>query len=304
MGNAKYSHIGIGQLLNISGSYSYKDQIIIMDNLSSGKISSADIDRFSEKNLMRVDYSALLVCFEGHIRIAVNSMEVELSPSTLCVMISGPICNLLEVSPDFRCIIFASSRADVIKKRYDTHDVERLHHLITLQKISLAPKTLERVKHVYAGMIDALSCKPQNVLRLFNNWSDILVTYLFQESFEGGEENKAGRLKRCDEIFGTFLRIVVGHRNEHRDIEFYASEMCMSAKYLSKAVKEATGKAPSEWIRDIVVMEAKLLLRESGQTVKEVAYALNFPDVSQFCAYFKKATGITPLGYHKLYAFD
>ena len=42
---------------------------------------------------------------------------------------------------------------------------------------------------------------------------------------------------------------------------------------------------------------AKVMLRYSSRQVAEVAYVLNFPNVSFFCKFFKHATGQTPQEY-------
>lgn len=41
-----------------------------------------------------------------------------------------------------------------------------------------------------------------------------------------------------------------------------------------------------------------------GQSVKETAYELGFPDTANFCRYFKRATGIYPQAYKKMVMAD
>ena len=42
---------------------------------------------------------------------------------------------------------------------------------------------------------------------------------------------------------------------------------------------------------------AKIMLKYSSKQVAEIAYALEFPNASFFCKYFKHATGLTPQEY-------
>jgi AraC-like DNA-binding protein len=49
----------------------------------------------------------------------------------------------------------------------------------------------------------------------------------------------------------------------------------MSPKYLSKLVKEVSGKSAPEWIDAYVMLEAKHLLKYSDMPVKEIVFKLH-----------------------------
>ncbi|MCM1223085.1 MAG: helix-turn-helix domain-containing protein [Lachnospiraceae bacterium] len=91
-----------------------------------------------------------------------------------------------------------------------------------------------------------------------------------------------------------FMRQLQLHHTHHRAVSFYADKLCISQKYLSHVIKEATGRSATDWIGEYVVMEAKNLLRFSNKNVQQVAYSLNFPTQSSFGKYFKHVTGISP----------
>jgi len=59
-------------------------------------------------------------------------------------------------------------------------------------------------------------------------------------------------------------------------------------------VKKQTGKSPSQLIADRVILEAKRLLVHTTDSVKEIAYLLNFNEATYFYRFFKKYTGQTP----------
>lgn len=96
-----------------------------------------------------------------------------------------------------------------------------------------------------------------------------------------------------------FLKLLVRNYATERNTAFYADRLCITPKYLSMIVKEATGRTASEWINDFVVLEAKNLLRFSGKNIQQVAYALNFPSQSSFGKFFKRITGQSPTEYQK-----
>lgn len=96
-----------------------------------------------------------------------------------------------------------------------------------------------------------------------------------------------------------FMRLLQIHHKIHRSIAFYAEQLCISPKYLSHIIKEATGRSATEWIAEFVVMEAKNMLRYSHKNIQQVAYELNFTTQSSFGKYFKHVTGMSPTEFQK-----
>ena len=82
-------------------------------------------------------------------------------------------------------------------------------------------------------------------------------------------------------------------------MQFYADKLHLTPKYLSKIIKEASGRSGPDWIDEYVILEAKNLLRYSKMTIKEIVFALNFPNASVFHKYFKAHTGLTPTDYRR-----
>ena len=105
---------------------------------------------------------------------------------------------------------------------------------------------------------------------------------------------------RKQEYFSKFISLVTQYFKKERSISFYASQMCITPKYLSSIVKDVSGKNAGEWITEYVILEAKVLLKSSKMDVQGIAYKLNFPNQSFFGKYFKQKTGMTPGQYRML----
>lgn len=97
----------------------------------------------------------------------------------------------------------------------------------------------------------------------------------------------------------NFLTLVQRHYKEERSLEFYAKKLYLTAKHLSKVVKENSGTSASDWINNYVILEAKALFKSTDLTVQQVSDRLNFPSQSFFGKYFKRLVGITPSEYRK-----
>lgn len=108
-----------------------------------------------------------------------------------------------------------------------------------------------------------------------------------------------GRSTRTKAILEKFLSLASANHNTQKGVSFYANELCITPKYLSKLIKTESGKSAPEWIDSFVLMDAKNLLRYSNKSIKEISYTLNFSSLPAFYKFFKTKTGITPKEYRE-----
>lgn len=83
----------------------------------------------------------------------------------------------------------------------------------------------------------------------------------------------------------------------HRDVSYYADSLNTSPKSLSDSVREEIGKTASQFLHDLLILEAKILLQNGDISISEIGYSLSFPDPSTFGRYFKKYSGQSPTTY-------
>jgi AraC-type DNA-binding domain-containing proteins len=85
---------------------------------------------------------------------------------------------------------------------------------------------------------------------------------------------------RKHQILQQFLMLVANNYTKSRKVEFYAEKMCMTPKYLSSSVKEASDVSATQWIARTVISNAKYLLSRSELSVQQISDQLNFPNPS------------------------
>ena len=94
---------------------------------------------------------------------------------------------------------------------------------------------------------------------------------------------------RSADIMSRFIRMLeAGTYRKHRDVAYYAAELCVSPKHLHKVSAQVSGRTPSHWIRQFTMMEIKHLLMHGKLTAKEVASKLNFDNTSHFSRYLSR----------------
>ena len=74
----------------------------------------------------------------------------------------------------------------------------------------------------------------------------------------------------------------------------YADALAVHVNHLNRVLKETDGHTTTARIGGRVAQEARMLLRQTGWTVSEIADSLGFADAAHFCNFFKRQTGQVP----------
>jgi len=106
-------------------------------------------------------------------------------------------------------------------------------------------------------------------------------------------------VSRKENLVKDFTLLVQKQYKDQRNVQAYAQQLNITAKYLTETIKEITGKTAGEIIDDFVVLEAKLLLDNPALSVAEIADELHFSDQSFFGKYFKRHTSLSPKQYRQ-----
>jgi len=96
-----------------------------------------------------------------------------------------------------------------------------------------------------------------------------------------------------------FLESVFDPGRKSGTIASYADEIGISENYLSRLVKNATGRSVGAWIDIVRIQKAKRLLSDTRLSIIDVATTIGVEDQSYFSRLFKKETGLTPSAFRK-----
>ena len=118
----------------------------------------------------------------------------------------------------------------------------------------------------------------------------------FHEYLQRNPQYRPDEVKsyRVRELFNRFMMLLERDYKISRDVNYYAEKMNISSKYLTNIVNQVTGHTPKTIIDQYVILQLKMHLKRTTQSIKEMAWEFHFADVSFFCRYFKKHTGLTP----------
>lgn len=80
-------------------------------------------------------------------------------------------------------------------------------------------------------------------------------------------------------------------------VEDMAIQAGLNRSYFSKIFKDTAGCSPQEYLLDFRIKRAKVMLRETGLPISEVAYSCGFRNLPYFSTQFKKRVGRSPKTY-------
>jgi AraC-like DNA-binding protein len=103
-------------------------------------------------------------------------------------------------------------------------------------------------------------------------------------------------------LMNRFLEMLErGDYRSHRDIAYYADQLCVTPKYLSRLLRETLDCKPSDIISLYTEKAIEYRLRFTDMTMQQIADDLKFANPSFFGKYVKEHLGMTPLEYRMKY---
>ncbi len=99
-----------------------------------------------------------------------------------------------------------------------------------------------------------------------------------------------------DSFSARLLQLVGEYHTQERSLNFYADQLNMSVKSISRKTREAMNTSLGQLLRQELIRTASQQLRE-GKPVVEVAVNLGFEEPHHFSAFFKHYTGLRPGDY-------
>ena len=80
-------------------------------------------------------------------------------------------------------------------------------------------------------------------------------------------------------------------------LEDMADAFHLSTPYISKYIKDKSGKTFGAHVTHVRLKKAKTLLKNGNMTVENISYAIGYPNAEHFIRVFKKEFGVTPTQY-------
>jgi len=263
------------------------DEILLTENLDL----SPDFPKY-----FRAPTITIVILEEGFIHGRINLKDVYIEAPALVIFTPNDILEYIDRTENVhgKSILMSEHFASQLNLS-SNFDLQRDIHLNPV--IPLKPEALQSLL-LYCNLIKRTMNLTDNPNRLEMIVSLTRAMYYGAGYYFHKAESQAQRTRE-EVIVNEFIDLVHHHCRQERRLEFYASKMCLSAKYLANVVSARTDRPASHWIQESVLLEAKTMLHTPRTTVAQVADALHFPDPSTFGKFFRRHTGLSPKEYQE-----
>lgn len=254
----------------------------------------------------RVDCYMAAYCVEGEASCSVNLTDYHLTTGTLLLITPGNIVRIAQpddLTENLRFSLICASASFISSTGINPSKflVEAME-VLRDPCIHLSADETEML-HKYVNLaLDITKTNPQFV---HDSMAGLVSSVFYQfagflaDSKKRQDLEAPARTTRQRQMLEQFIKLAINnHASEHL-VGYYADKMCVTPKYLSKIVKEASGRSVPEWLNELLILDAKNMLRHTDMTIKEISAKLNFPSQSFFFRFFKNHTGQTPTQYRE-----
>ena len=268
-------------------------------------------------------YGAILICRKGKARLNVNYKDWELYEGAVITLFPNDVVKL---KLDGDCKSPETENGDCKSPQTENGDCKSPQtannfqaEILKYNPSLLREASLQLEQTVYSSLRED-RCRQDTpvVTNIINGMFGLLKVYFdqsectcisqlvlcqlkaffigFHEYLQRNPQYRPDEVKsyRVRELFNRFMMLLERDYKISRDVNYYAEQMNISSKYLTNIVNQVTGHTPKTIIDQYVILQLKMHLKRTTQSIKEMAWEFHFADVSFFCRYFKKHTGLTP----------
>ena len=248
----------------------------------------------------RMNFILIALCTNGQVRYTMDTQEQVVNPGDVLIVSERHVIDNYQATDDLDGLCF------IVSVKFFHEIIQNISDLSALFLFSRRHPVLhlmERDQRVFQEYFSVIRSKIHNVdnhfrkdlirtllLAMFYDLSDVI--YRFQQ--QTGE-----RQSRADVIFTRFIKFVEEHCKHERRVSWYAQQLGITPKYLSECVKHVSRRTPNEWIDNYVLLELRVLLKNSTKSIKDITQEMNFPNQSFLGKYFKEHVGISPSEYRR-----
>jgi AraC family transcriptional regulator, transcriptional activator of pobA len=177
-------------------------------------------------------------------------------------------------------------------KKYDFFDYE------TNEALHISPREEKIMWSLFHKMETEYHNNPDEFSRsiILSHFDSILkyAQRFYKRQFIDRKPLSGITVTKFNECLNTYFEKGEAGEQGLPSVNYMASQLHLSPKYLSDLLKQETGKTALELIHLYVISEAKNLLVAGEQSISEIAFQLGFENPPYFSRLFKKEVGMSP----------
>lgn len=257
-------------------------------------------DHMTARFPYKLNFCAAFIDVEGQMFSVINGREYRLEAGEALFVPAGAIVESLTSTHDIKDIAMAFADDDeVLYSQKSTSVISAwLKRLAAPYKFRIESERLQSYLNLYKEVKRLyMSAEPRYRDDIVKGLLQISTASFTADMIAADPESRP--VGRAEEMYFEFLNDLQKYCTSQREVNFYAEQRCVCTKYFTRQIKAASGKTPTQLIKERVIIEAKAMLNSGDDSVKHISEAMNFPNTAFFCRYFKQETGMTPSEFRK-----
>ena len=267
------------------------NDLVLIDDISTFSISS-------KPYYMRC--FLIVICTQGQLSYTVDTIQQTANTDNSIIVSAGQVIDKCTVSTNckgFAVLISEHFVQEVLTGLRDLSMVflfTRTHSVFTL-----GPSEMKGIRNFYhllrQKVFEESRRFRRDTIRLLLQAFIYDAGSIFWDTLQDSKKHNT----RGEDLFAKFIQLVQRNFKRERRVSWYALQMNISSKYLAETIRMVSHKTPNDWISYYVILEMRVLLKNSTKSIKEITDLLNFPNQSFFGKYFKEHVGMSPSDYRK-----
>ena len=238
-----------------------------------------------------------LFVLRGQITVVVDHTTITLSADSMVDILHG-VMRIEYATDDVSAIFVLTTEAFITNfmKNKPPFSIDYimtiLEHPVLLLTHSQSATMQERLETVMSLLRDKGHYHQSDMVKCA-----LWMVYLDMSNIFMNKNEEPGSLSETDRkrhLFMAFVKMLPLHVKEERHISYYASQLCVSCQYLERIVKAISGQTAYQWIQRTLIGDINRLLKDTDNSIQQIADSLGFPDQATFTKYYKRNVHITP----------
>ena len=265
--------------------------IMLIDDADNSRL---DLALYSEP--FKVDMTMAIIYEKGFVRAKINMVEYKIEAPSVVTIVNDSIFQPLEYSEDLKSKIIVMSREFSNSMFSNLTEIRSIPNYLYANSVFIMDNS-NFVFDKYYDLLLNLVSSPKIKFKVEAARHMTLAMFYGYTFDEHGVDEKKNKSSRQEMLHSKFIDLLSRNFRTEREVKFYAEKLCVTPKYLSQVVSGLTGRTPSDYIEEFVVMESKALLNSTPMTIQQISDEMHFPSQSFFGKYFKRIVGMSPKEY-------
>lgn len=292
--NTSYTRIDAEEIPNWA---CYNDnRIAVIDSLQN----------FDSVKVVKMGFYMFVLCLKGDASFYINDQLYTINPRNLLLCHPNIMLEIDKVSDDieFRCVCMTPDYVKQLISFFGEAWNARLYFdrnpILLLEDNEIASFCL------YFDLIGSRLERPP-----FQHQKEVIDSLLMAFLYEFSSvitryvTINPPDFSSAENLFREFIELLSSESPKKRFVKYYAEKLNVTPKYLSSVCKSISGHTALDLINQYVVKDILYALKKKESSIKDIAYGLDFPNLSFFGKYVKKHLGMSPRMYReKMYKDD